>query len=109
MCGHYCHPGRECVNITKLRSIAVVSDLTDPPNPSFTADSTRIVVEGISLTMEDKMILASNKWLSDSHVSAAQFLLKKQHPNIYLALNLLLCNTREHAYALDVLLPEVRY
>ncbi len=55
------------------------------------------------------MILASNKWLSDSHVSAAQFLLKKQHPNIYLALNLLLCNTREHAYALDVLLPEVRY
>ncbi len=71
MCGHYCHPGRECV----------VSDLTDQTNPSFTADSTWIVVEGISLTMED-MILASNKWLSDSHVSAAQFLLKKQHPNI---------------------------
>ncbi len=69
-------------NVSTSQNYAVVSDLTDQPNPSFTADSTWTVVEGISLTMEDKMILASNKWLSDSHVSAAQFLLKKQHPNI---------------------------
>ena len=65
------------------------SDLSKPspiyirsPSPSETPPPSNEWVKDLHLSAEDKEILESGRWLNDSHISAAQSLLKKQYPHI---------------------------
>ena len=41
-----------------------------------------VSIKEIKLTHQDRETLNSQEWLNDNHISAAQYLLKKQHPEM---------------------------
>ena len=84
-----------CVSHNHLPSLPTLSqsptksDLSMPspisirfPSPSETPPPSNGWVKDLCLSAEDKEILESGSWLSDCHISAAQYLLKKQYPHI---------------------------
>ena len=83
--GSYYHPGRHCVNINFTKTGSPIVDLTkeqggiiDPPQENWT------VTGETTLTLQDEKDLGSrsHQWLHDRHITAAQHLLKQQHPEV---------------------------
>ena len=79
-CGEYCHPGRKCINIHPKENLSSCS-YTDPSNEPFKSepDDHWVSIKDIRLTHQTLM---TQEWLNGNHISAAQCLLKKQHPDI---------------------------
>lgn len=82
-CGEFCHPGRKCINTQQKESSAGCSciDLSNEQSKVIT-DNHWISINDIKLTCQDRETLKSQEWLNDNHISAAQYLLKKQHPDM---------------------------
>ena len=83
LCGPYCHPGRHCVNINFIKADTPIVDLTKEQGRT-TQEENWIVVGDIRLTLQDEKDLGSRShhWLNDRHITAAQHLLKQQHPAV---------------------------
>ena len=84
-CGSMCHPGRRCANIVYKETELPVIDLTTCNAQLVDGkDDFWTTVGDLRLTHKDKRDLGSRShaWLNDRHMTAAQTLLKKEHPHI---------------------------
>ena len=82
-CQGECHPGRQCINVTQ--QLVAFINLTDTANElSAQKENCWVKVGTVNLTFDDQDALKnrSHKWLNDNHITAAQNLLKSQHPHI---------------------------
>ena len=64
-------PDPQQISIPILSNITSVDSLPSPP-------LTHMWVQSLNLTVYDKLELLQGKWLTDKHINAANFLLKKQ-------------------------------
>ena len=64
-------PDPQQISISILSNITSVNSLPSPP-------LTHMWVQSLNLTVYDKLELLQGKWLTDKHINAANFLLKKQ-------------------------------
>ena len=64
-------PDPQQISISILSNITSVDSLPSPP-------LTHMWVQSLNLTVYDKLELLQGKWLTDKHINAANFLLKKQ-------------------------------
>ena len=64
-------PDPQQISISILSNITSVNALPSPP-------LTHMWVQSLNLTVYDKLELLQGKWLTDKHINAANFLLKKQ-------------------------------
>ena len=73
-----------CVNVPHLKPEEPAIDLTGKETKGEANESYWVIIEDNKLRKEDRPILDSrfHKWLIDNHVSAAQLLLRRQHPHI---------------------------
>ena len=91
-CGYYCHPGKTCANKSNTGEPKELIDLSEPDQDVAAQPFAGIwtTVGRTELTIHDRNVLVSLKWLNDKHMHAAQQLLKKQHPHVGGLQNILL-------------------
>jgi polycystin 1L2 len=82
LCSKKCHHGRRCSNSMKVKSSMTITMDSDDEDTVKVNQFRNMWLPHLHLSKIDERCLLGSGWLNDSHILAAETLLKKQFPTV---------------------------